>query len=244
MKLWLSFLHLVPIVENFIRKKTIEYHIDYSHNIHHSWRVKELGFLIAHNDYHLTKKQEEVLYLSCMLHDMCDPKYTPMVQTILDISRFLKEECAVPMMTHDGVMNIITSMSYRKIVQPDGKIQFPCWLHRERNFQNVYHITREADLLSSYDLKRMIHYKREKLGMLYSSDIYKDVLETIDQRMSRLLERKLFHSPTAQKIAKEWHHELCHEILPTFTQDDVYPLFNQELETMEMFKQRIEKFQE
>lgn len=239
-----SFLYLIPMVENFIRNKTNYYHIDYSHDINHSWRVKELGFLIAKNDYHLTKTQEEVLYLSCMLHDMCDPKYTPMVQEILNISKFLKTKCSLSMMVHDGVMNIITSMSYSKIVQPDGTVQFPPWLVKEKNFKNVYHITREADLLSSYDLKRMIHYKHEKLGMLYSSDIYKDVLETVDQRMSRLIEKKLFYSPTAQKIAKEWHHELCHEILPNFTQDDVYPILNEKIETMEMFKKRIEKFQE
>lgn len=239
----MSFLYLMPIVENYILTKSTDYHIDYSHDINHSWRVKELGFLIAKNDYFLSKKQQEVLYLSCMLHDMCDSKYTPMVQAILDISNFLKTKCDVSMITHDGVMNIITSMSYSKIVQPDGSVQFPQWLWNERNFKDVYHITREADLLSSYELKRMIHYKHEKLGMIYSSDIYKDVLETIDQRMSRLLEKNLFISPTSKKIATIWHNELCHEILPRFTQDDVYPIFNEEIEPIQTFKKRIENFQ-
>lgn len=223
----LSFLYLIPIVENFVRQKSNLYHIDYSHNLHHSHMVRGLGFLIADNDYHLTKNQREVLYLSSMLHDMCDPKYTPRTQSILDVSNFLKQDCGVSAMTHDGVMNIITSMSYSQVVKPDGSVNYPPWLLKEKNYKDVYHITREADLLSSYDLKRMIHYKREKMCLLYSSDIYKDILETVGTRISKLVERDLFVSPTAKNIASLLHHELCNEIIPNLSQDDIYPIFIQ-----------------
>lgn len=233
------FYYLAPIVEKFITDTSDRYRIDLSHNLHHSLRVKEVGFLIAKNDYSLSKRQQQVLYLSCMLHDMCDPKYMPVPQSILDVSRFIKEKCLVPMMVHDGVMNIITSMSYSKVVQADGRVEYPVWLWKEKNFKDVYHITREADLLTSYDVKRMVHYKHEKLGMVYSSDMYKDILDTVDQRMSRLLEKNLFHSPTAKKMAKQWHYELCEEVLPRLTADDMYPLLNEPPETLEQFQQRL-----
>lgn len=223
----LSFLYLIPIVEKFVSQKSNLYHIDYSHNLYHSQMVKGLGFFIADRDYRLTKNQREVLYLSCMLHDMCDPKYTPVAQAILDVSNFLEKECGVSATVHDGVMNIITSMSYHQVVRPDGRVEYPQWLWKEKNYKDVYHITREADLLTSYDIKRMVHYKHEKTCLLYTLDIYNDILETAENRMCKLIERNLFVSPSAKKIATLWHHELCHQIIPKLSPDDIYPIFNQ-----------------
>jgi len=234
------YVSLVPFVENFVKEKSQLYNIDLSHNLHHSQQVKELGFFIAEKDYHLNNRQNEILYLACMLHDMCDPKYTPQVQAILDVSNFLVKKCCVSMLTHDAVMEIITSMSYNQVVKPDGTVQYPYWLATEKSgWGKVYHIVRESDLLTSYDLKRMVHYKCEKLQFAYSSDILQDVLDTVDVRMSKLIEKNLFISPTAKRIASKWHHELCHEILPNLTQDDIYPILNQPEEPVKDFRQRI-----
>lgn len=144
------------------------------------------------------------------------------------------------MLTHDAVMEIITSMSYSQIVKPDGTVHYPYWLSTDKNdWKDVFHIARESDLLTSYDIKRMIHYKCEKLQFIYSNDIFQDVLDTVDRRMSKMIEKKLFISPTAKKIADKWHHELCYEIIPNFTQDDIYPIINQPPESIKHFQQRI-----
>ena len=239
----LFFTSLVPVVERFVREKSHCYGIDVSHNIHHSWRVVELASLIATREYHLNNAQQEVLYLSSMLHDMCDPKYTPWAQAVLDVSNFLQKKCYTSMMVHDGVMNIITSMSYSQVVQPNGSLRFPPWLLKERNFKEVYHTVREADLLTSYDLKRMVHYKHDKLGLLYSTDIYQDIVDTVNTRMCRLLDKKdMFVSLTAKKIAMVWHTELCHDIMPSLTPDDIYPILQQPVETMEQFRQKLKIF--
>lgn len=233
------FLTLAPIVEKFIDDKSRLYDIDSSHNLHHSLQVKELGLVIAERDYHLNHRQREILYLSCMLHDMCDTKYTPRTQAILDISNFLTKKCYVSMLTHDAVMEIITTMSYSQIVKPDGKVEYPFWLMKEKNgWGEVFHITRESDLLTSYDLKRMIHYKHYKLGAIYSCDIYDDVMNTYSSRMSKLLDKKLFVSPSAKKIAKEWDRKLSCEI-SSLIEDDIYPILSAPLEPLGSFKNRI-----
>ena len=239
MKWQTFFISLIPLVEKFVEEKSHNYNIDMSHNLYHSLRVNELGFVIAARDYHLNSRQKEILYLSCMLHDMCDTKYIPRIQGILDVSNFMRNQCGVSMLTHDAVMEIITSMSYSQIVKPDGKVEYPLWLSTHKyGWEKVFHIARQADLLSSYDLKRMIHYKQEKLGFYYSCDIYQDVVETVDERMSTLLKKGLFLSPTAIKIAQQWHQELCTDVA-ILTEDDVYPIFYKPLEPLEQFRQRI-----
>lgn len=232
------FMSLIPFVEEYVRQKSLFYRIDHSHNLHHSHQVKELGFLIADQDYYLNNRQKEILYLACMLHDMCDSKYTPKTQSILDVSNFIKK-CGVSMTTHEAVMEIITSMSYSQIVKPDGRVEYPLWLSADRHgWGKIFHITRQADLLTSYDLKRMVHYKHEKLHLLYSCDIYTDIIETVETRMSRLLERHLFLSPSAIKIAKQWHQELCRDV-DVLAVDDIYPIFYKPQETLPHFRQRI-----
>jgi hypothetical protein len=239
MKWQTLFLSLMPIVEKFVEEKSRYYNIDVSHNLHHSLQVKELGFVIAEHDYHLDTRQKEILYLSCMLHDMCDAKYIPRTQGILDVSNFIRNGCGVSMLTHDAVMEIITSMSYSQIVKPDGRVEYPLWLSVEgHDWAEVFHITRQADLLTSYDLKRMIHYKQEKLGFCYSCDIYQDVVRTVEARMGKLLEKGLLVSPSAIKIARQWHQELYASV-ETLTEDDVYPIFYKPPEPLEQFRQRI-----
>lgn len=209
-----------------MREKSAYYGIDYSHNLHHSREVAVLGKHIADKDYSFSARQKKMLYLSCMLHDMCDAKYTkPREKAILDISLFLRNKCGVPVAVHDGVLEIITSMSYSQVVAPDGSVKFPPWIVGNEALRDVYHATREADLLTSYDIKRMIHYKHEKLGLLYPCDIYDDIVSTVEERMSKLLERNLFLSPTAKKIAKQLHDELMTERLPALTEDDIYQIF-------------------
>lgn len=233
------FISLIPIVQKFVEEKSQYYNIDMSHNLHHSLQVKEIGFVIAERDHHLNTRQKEILYLSCMLHDMCDAKYVPRVQGILDVSNFMRNQCGVSMLTHDAVMEIITSMSYSQIVKPDGKVEYPMWLFTEHNgWGEVFHIARQADLLTSYDMKRMVHYKKEKLGFFYSCDIYQDIVDTVGARMNGLLEKGLFLSPTAIKIAKQWHQELCADV-EALTEDDVYPIFYKPLEPLEHFQQRV-----
>ena len=244
MRILRTIVSFVPLVERFVQQKCELYNIDASHNLHHSHQVEHLASVIAKRDYHLNTRQKEILYLSSMLHDMCDRKYTPRVQAILDISNFLVKRCYTPMMTHDAVLEIVTSMSYSQIVKPCGSVVYPDWLDEMPEWAEVFHIVREADLLTSYDLKRMVHYKHDKLGFHYPSDIYDDVVQTVERRMSKLLSKGLFVSSSSKKIAQKWHDELCNELLPKLTENDIYPTLERPLEPLPEFKLRVSRILE
>ena len=236
---WVGFLINYLQVYDFIFSMCKRYHIDYSHNFHHSFQVFQLGDTIAKRDYCLTQNQHTVLFLSCVLHDLCDDKYTHTCQSTLDISNFLINKLQVPYYIHDSVMNIITSMSYSKIVQKDGKVVFPSWLDKEKQFHEVFHITRESDLLTSYDLKRMIHYKHERLGIHDPIAMKTDILHTVDTRMRLLINPlNLYISPTAKRIAKVWENELL-GALPDLDEHRIRDIWHAPPLTSAEFQQKI-----
>lgn len=86
-------------------------------------------------------------------------------------------------------------MSYSKIVLPDGRIDMP--MEEDR----VFHIIREADLLSSYNIARMIEYRLHRSDM-NDTEIRADVNQLYRQRMARLVERGLFTTRAGRTIAR------------------------------------------
>lgn len=233
------FVHLTTIVEKYVKDRCVQYNIDHSHNLDHSRQVACLGLTIANHDYSLTKRQYEILYLSCMLHDMIDSKYVPREQSIMDLTKFLQTDCGLTMLTIEPILEIITSMSYSRIVKPDGLVEYPLWLeYDDYHCKDIFHITREADLLTSYDIKRMAHYKCEKLGFLTPQDIYHDILDTAQKRMRKLLEKKLFVSPSAKKLATMFHDEM-EDQLSNLKIDDICGLLQKEPEDYMSFQTRV-----
>ena len=129
-----------------------KYNIDDSHGITHSMNVLQN----AHNIYEselpenpdLSKKQN-IIYVSAILHDMCDKKYMVESEGICNIQQFLEDK----MNDNEihSVKQIISTMSYSKVKVsgfPDlGELQL------------AYHIAREADLLAAYDFDRCMIYK-------------------------------------------------------------------------------------
>lgn len=129
-----------------------KYQIDESHGLAHSMNV--LHF--ANNIYEAEKKnhpilegQAKVIFVSAIIHDMCDKKYVDESEGLYNINAFLDDK-----MTREEIdmtKKIINTMSYSKV----KKIGFP-ELHE---YQMAYHIVREADLLSAYDFDRCMLYK-------------------------------------------------------------------------------------
>lgn len=237
---WLPLFFYFLQVQDFLLSTCRRYNIDYSHNMHHSYQVLELAHCIAKRDYSLSENQKTVLDLSCLLHDMCDHKYTIAYQSSLDISKFLIKDLCMPHHIHDGVMNIIMTMSYNKIVQPDNRVVYPMWLETERHYRDVFHITREADLLTSYDLKRMVHYKHERLGLKDFQTICDDIHDTVNHRMRLLLDPlHLFVSPTAKKIARVWEKELLDSMVDLDAQR-VEQVWHDIPPTLPEFRQKID----
>jgi hypothetical protein len=96
----------------------------------------------------------------------------------------------------ERMMTVMGSMSYSKIVRPNGTIAMPPPDDR------IFHTVREADLLSSFNIARMIEFRiNGNAGEMTDSDIRKEVAGLYMERMARLQERGLFTTRTGRLLA-------------------------------------------
>ena len=157
--------------------------IDESHGLSHSMEIltqanKIFEYEVIKNPQ--IKNHEKIIYVSSVLHDMCDKKYMNQDDGINDINDFLSNikdkndknyitntECSV-------IKEIISTMSYSTIKQ-NG---FP----KLGEYQLAYNIVREADLLCAYDFDRCMIYQMTQKN--YSiDDAFKDAKQLFDNRM-------------------------------------------------------------
>uniref|UniRef100_A0A6C0D638 HD domain-containing protein n=1 Tax=viral metagenome TaxID=1070528 RepID=A0A6C0D638_9ZZZZ len=150
---------LLNALFQFVTLMTVKHKIDDSHGLKHSMDV--LHFAKNIYDSEVLKntclrepEQERVIYISAVVHDMCDKKYMDESLGIAEIRDFLQGTRLVENHEIDAVENIISTMSYSTVKKrgfPDlGK------------YQHAYHIVREADLLSAYDFDRCMVYSMQK----------------------------------------------------------------------------------
>lgn len=137
-------------VIEFILQTTKKYNIDDSHGISHSFNILHytrniLEHEIKRNAY--LETQTKVIFVSALLHDMCDKKYTDEDKGMCEIVEFLSMNEFIER-DIESIKNIIGSMSYSKVSEKG----FPDL----GEYQLAFHIVREADLLCAYDVDRCI----------------------------------------------------------------------------------------
>jgi len=101
-----------------------------------------------------------------------------------------------------AVEDIITKMSY-SYVKKNG---FPDL----GKYQMAYHIVREADLLSAYDINRAIIYKMYDGFTVEASMI--DSYNLLNHRVLKYLEDGLFITDYSKKKAEEMHQEAIEQM--------------------------------
>jgi len=128
-----------------------KYNIDESHGVLHSMNILNYANTIYEYEkinYPCLEKQEKIIYISALLHDICDSKYVNENEGIKQINEFLENQ-----ISNDEIhiiQNIISTISYSKV----KKYGFPYL----GDYQIAYHIVREADLLTAYDFERSMIY--------------------------------------------------------------------------------------
>ena len=174
---------LFSILFNYVLLTISKYNIDESHGLSHAMNSLTYANSIFETEViekPEIKSHEKVIYVSSILHDMCDKKYMNQKEGIKDISKFIssmgndsiklsKKEVTV-------VENIIGTMSY-SYVKKNG---FPD--HGE--YQTAYDIVREADLLCAYDFDRCMMYN---LFMYENTNIDNAFVEA-----NKLFEKRMF----------------------------------------------------
>ena len=145
----------LPILINtafkFVIDTSSKYNIDESHSLKHSMDVFQFANNIYKNEkrkYPIVEEQKDIIFISSIIHDMCDKKYVDETKGIENIKQYFKDY--LPQEKIDIINNIITSMSYSK-VKINGYPDLG-------EYQVAYHIVRESDLLSSYDIDRCIMF--------------------------------------------------------------------------------------
>jgi hypothetical protein len=155
----------------------------------------------AHNIYEgelrlnpALKSQENVIYISAIIHDMCDKKYVDPEQGISDIEEFLQKKITTREI--DAVKQIISTMSY-SYVKKNG---FP----NLGEYQHAYHIVREADLLTAYDFDRCMIYKIH-LCNDNIDDAFEDAMYLFENRVLQHNNDKLFLTDYSLSKSRELH---------------------------------------
>ena len=181
----------------FVLFTSQKYNIDESHGIGHS--IDVLHF--AHNIYEnevctnpFLKKHENIIYVSAIIHDMCDKKYMNQDDGIFEIENFLQKK--LPVNDIDVVKQIISTMSY-SYVKKNG---FPIL----GEYQHAYHIVREADLLSAYDFDRCMTYKLHLNGGDID-DAFEDSLDLFNHRVLQHNKDNLFLTDYSLLKSRELH---------------------------------------
>jgi len=179
----------------FVLLTTSKRQIDESHGISHSMNVLHYTMKIYTSvlpKIPELETQERTIFVSAVLHDMCDKKYMDEDDGIKKIEEFLCEK-----ITPDEIemtKKIISTMSYSKV----KKNGFPIIDGLEKTM--AYHIVREADLLSAYDFDRSILYHMHKSNSNIH-EAYSNACEVFNNRILKHEEDGLFITNFARNEA-------------------------------------------
>jgi len=135
----------------FVMLITARHKIDESHGLSHSMDVLHFAHNIFNTEVYKNPElvsQERLIYVSAIIHDMCDKKYMSEKEGVAEIEEYLGDKLTP--LEIDTTTKIVSTMSYSTVKKhgfPDLGMYMP-----------AYHIVRESDLLSAYDFDRSMIY--------------------------------------------------------------------------------------
>ena len=173
------------------------YNIDESHSLRHSMDVFHFAKEIYQDEIYKSpflKEDQNIIFASAILHDMCDKKYMNEQEGIQKIEKYM-----TPLLTKkelDITKKIISTMSYSTV----SKNGYP-----DLGLHNLaYHIVRESDLLSAYDVERCFIYQMIHENYNYDES-FRKVKELFDSRVLKYREKNLFLTDYSKKKSEELH---------------------------------------
>jgi len=194
---YMSTRNLVNHCFNYVVDTSKLLNIDESHAVKHAMDVYRTSNLIYESEvekFPYLENQRNIIYSAAIGHDMCDKKYVEEKEAVKMYQSHLSHH-----MTNDelDVMGkIISTMSYSK-VKVNG---YP----KLDNYQLSYHIVREADLLTSYDIDRCIIYGMYNENLNYSQSVNR-AINLFDDRVFKLRSDKLFVTNYSKKESMKLH---------------------------------------
>lgn len=176
-----------------IKQHGIKYKIDESHNEIHSKEVLYYGAELI-KDEKLSEMEKKILILGCLFHDVVDKKYLDPNDNPQELLKDMLLEMEQDEEIVKDTTLFINNLSYSKTVVLDEYYEpyfvEPEFLHNHTH-RRVYHYIRNADLLSSYNLRRAFLYHYYKYPYLPFEEIVKDVITLYYNRMKKLRRNKI-----------------------------------------------------
>jgi HD superfamily phosphodiesterase len=196
----------------YVKIRSLLYKIDDSHNHKHSAAVfKEGRKLMDMKVKHFPPNNRLIVYLGCLLHDMCDRKYMDEKKGLENIRDFLTSECKLDDEIVNAVTKIIPRMSYSKTIKnnsfvlPDDLHDFP--------YIDEYHIIRHADLLTAYDLLRPIDF-RYGVDLKFEknmNEILSEADNIIKNRVLKMIDGNIFVDKESKYLAQMYHKKALNQ---------------------------------
>jgi len=191
---------------NYVLLTVSKHNIDESHGLSHSMNVLTCANKIYVQEvtkHPNIKHHEKIIYISSILHDMCDKKYMDQTEGVNNIKLFLQSlkdmnDLLIVTENEEIIINtIITTMSYSYVKQHG----FPDM----GEYQIAYNIVREADLLCAYDFDRCMIY--QMYNKKYSlENAYTDAVELFNNRMFKHYDHGLLLTDYAKNNYKMLEH--------------------------------------
>lgn len=198
------FITLINYSLNYVINTTHKLNIDESHGLKHSLEVLHYAEEIYNSEvikYPFLEKQKEIIYTSAILHDMCDKKYMDQEKGIEMIKDHMKIHMNKEQL--EVMEKIISTMSY-STVKKNG---FP----ELGEYQLAYHIVREADLLSAYDIDRCLIYSLNFEKLDYFNAL-KRVIKITHNRILKYRSDKLFVTNYSKNKSFKLHAETMKKV--------------------------------
>ena len=183
----------------YVKNTSAFYNIDESHALKHSMEVYNYANNIYNSElikHPYLEKQREIIYMTAIGHDMCDKKYMEEKEGLDRYKIFLSTYMTEPDIKIVG--KIIETMSYSK-VKVNG---FPDL----GEYNLAYHIVREADLLSSYDVDRCLIYNMYVNKLEYNQSM-REANILFKNRIFKLRSDKLFTTDYSKKESLKLHNK-------------------------------------
>jgi len=194
-----SILNLINHAFNYVVDTSKKFDIDESHALKHSMEVFGFAKKIYENELVINpqlENQRELIYMAAIGHDMCDKKYMNEKEGIERYQNYLSDFMSPYDITIIG--QIIGTMSYSK-VKVNGYPDLG-------DYQLAYHIVREADLLSAYDIDRCIMYTMHCNNFSYCEAL-EEALKLFDYRVFKMRKDRLFITNFSKKESLKLHRK-------------------------------------
>lgn len=193
--------NIINIAFQYVIKTSEKYNIDESHALKHSMDVFHYSNKIYQSEiqnHPYLQEQKEIIFISSILHDMCDKKYLDEKKGIQEMCDFMKDKTTISSQELDIISDIISSMSY-STVKKQGYPELG-------KYQLAYHIVRESDLLTAYELERCVIYKMKHDKYSYDKALELSI-ELFDTRILKYIKDNLFITDYSKTKAEELHEK-------------------------------------